>query len=176
MSCWHFRTSRQLSLSRKHWAPFESVKPRIVLVSVIHSQPHSRANAANQAPCNRFPRASLFWKYHCPPSIKSNRARLSLRLTPGCVPPWARLTGSSTGAGACGCDWRIASRRPCSIRAVRVTPRRWASLRARASSASSRRTVMRICPSAARRMDHSAYIVTSVAAAFAIAQARSQSG
>ena len=83
------------------------------------------------------------------PSIRSSSAALSPRSTPGSVPPVARETGNTTRArgGLFPAGRRRTERRPSSINAVSVTPRRDASRRARSSKSSSRRTVVRICHS-----------------------------
>lgn len=87
-------------------------------------------------------------KYQRRPSIRSRSSALLSRSIPGQVPPPARLTGNDTG-GRSGffIGRRKASLSPCSMRAVKVTPRAAASRRARSSRAGSRRTVVLICPS-----------------------------
>ncbi len=88
------------------------------------------------------------WQNQARPSIRSSRLALSSRLTPGSGPPPARHSGSfTTGRSERLSGRRSTSCRPCSISDVSVTPRREASWRARASSDSSRRTVVRICRS-----------------------------
>ena len=81
-------------------------------------------------------------------SMRSNRLALSLRSTPGSVPPPAWHSGSETGRRSARFRGRRStSSRPCSMSEVRVVLRLAASSRARASRASSKRTVVLMCQS-----------------------------
>jgi hypothetical protein len=62
-------------------------------------------------------------KDHRRPSMMSRREDVSFRSTPGRVPPPRLHTGNFTlGSGRCrGLCWTRINRKPCSIRAVRVS-------------------------------------------------------
>ena len=82
------------------------------------------------------------------PSMRSRRAALSFRSTPGSAPPPARHSGNDTrGRFGRFIGRRSTSSRPCSISDVSVVFRLTASARARSSSAASKRTVVLICHS-----------------------------
>jgi hypothetical protein len=85
-------------------------------------------------------------KNHPRPSIRSRRAALLSRSTPGRTPPPAREVGRVTRLRRLEeRDCARTSRSPCSIRAVNVSSRRAASRLARSRRASSSRTVVLIC-------------------------------
>lgn len=79
------------------------------------------------------------------PSIRSSKAAESFKSTPGSVPPPCLHTGKTTRR--CSLTFAglaISRRKPCSIRAVNVTPRLAASRLARSNRASESRIVVRI--------------------------------
>ena len=85
-------------------------------------------------------------KNHSRPSNKSSNAAESSKLTPGRVPPLACETGRRTRFTGPRREGRASTRRrPRSMRAVRVSPRRDASSLALAINPGSSRTVVRIC-------------------------------